>query len=66
MVDRMMSYFYKLNYSDSQVASPRQGDTHLISPLDTHVKMYAMGDKPGIVGLKRLAIEKFEVAFDCA
>lgn len=64
MVDRVISYFYKLNYFDSQVASPRQADTPSISPLDTHVKMYAMGDKFGIVGLRRLAMEKFEVGFD--
>lgn len=64
MVDKMISYFYKLNYFDDQVASPRQGGTDLISPLDTHVTMYAMGDKFGIVGLKRLAIENFEAAFD--
>ena len=64
MVDRMISYLYELDYSDGKVTSKRHGDSHYISPLDTNVKMYAMGEKFGIDGLKQLAKEKFEVAFE--
>lgn len=60
----MISYLYELNYSDGKVTSTRHGDSHYISPFDTNVKMYAMGEKFGIDGLKQLAKEKFEVAFD--
>lgn len=61
----MVSYFYMLDYSDTQMPPPLLSDSHDISPLDTNVKMYAMGEKYGIAGLKQLALNKFEVAFDC-
>lgn len=60
----MISYLYKLKYDDEKVTSQRHGDIHYVSPLDTNVKMYATGEKYGIEGLKLLALEKFEAAFD--
>ena len=59
-----MSYFYKLDYSDGQSTSQDFHDHSDISPLHTNVVMYAIGEKFGIGGLKKLAEEKFEIAFD--
>ena len=63
MVDRMMSYFYKLDYCDGQSISQDLHDNSDISPLHTNVVMYAIGEKFGIGGLKKLAEEKFRIAF---
>lgn len=55
----MIHYFYHHDYLQNQVAHIRG----LILPkalLDQHSRMYAMGEKYGIQGLKTVAVAKFK------
>ncbi|KAI4172672.1 MAG: hypothetical protein LQ343_003412 [Gyalolechia ehrenbergii] len=55
-VKRMMRYFYVLDYNDEGEATV----------FDVNAQMYAMGDRFGVPGLKKVAAAKFEKHCRCA
>ena len=58
----MIVYFYKLDYEDAPLSS-EEYDVNYESQLHCNAGMYAIGDKYGTWGLKKLAAQKFETAF---
>jgi hypothetical protein len=69
----MIHYFYHLDYLEDETAKlrsqKREDDefdkTYALKTgiLIEHARMYAMGDKYGIPGLKELALQKYEEAY---
>jgi hypothetical protein len=69
----MIHYFYHLDYLEDETAKLRNrkredNDFDKTYALKTgilieHARMYAMGDKYGIPGLKELALEKYDEAY---
>lgn len=72
-VKHMIHYFYHLDYLEEQTARVRKlnikeesfNQTHGLEEgiLIDHARMYAMGDKYGIPGLKDLALKKYDEAY---
>lgn len=54
----MMQYCYQLDYTDR----PATADTALLdhATLRTHVDVYMLAERYGVVGLRRLALQKYE------
>lgn len=69
----MIHYFHHLDYLEDETAKLKKqkrdnedfDKTHVLKTglLIEHAKMYAMGDKYGIRGLKALALKKYEEAY---
>lgn len=69
----MIHYFYHLDYLEVETAKLRKqkrdvedfDKTYALKAgmLIEHAKMYAMGDKYGVRGLKDLALKKYEEAY---
>ncbi|KAL8404880.1 hypothetical protein RB594_009675 [Gaeumannomyces avenae] len=71
IVDLMVQYFYHLDYRISMESYGTQRTEGLVNQtqmlgwhLPIHVKVYAMAEKYGIVGLKAVARRRFETAVD--
>lgn len=69
IVDLMIYYFYHLDYRVCMVSHGTECDRDLVGhkevlgwELPIHVRAYAMAEKYGVVGLKAVALRKFEDA----
>jgi hypothetical protein len=73
-VKLMIHYFYHLDYVEVETAKLKEkkrseenfDETHVLNEglLIDHAKMYAMGDKYGVPGLKDLALRKYQEAYE--
>ncbi|KAI4761578.1 hypothetical protein E4T52_06342 [Aureobasidium sp. EXF-3400] len=73
-VKLMIHYFYHLDYLEVETAKLKEkkrfeenfDETHILKEglLIDHAKMYVMGDKYGIFGLKDLALRKYQEAYE--
>jgi len=73
-VKLMIHYFYHLDYLEVETAKIKEkkrteenyDEAHVLKEglLIDHAKMYAMGDKYGIPGLKDLALRKYQEAYE--
>ncbi|KAG9842764.1 hypothetical protein KCU98_g8109, partial [Aureobasidium melanogenum] len=73
-VKLMIHYLYHLDYLEVETAEVKErnrleenfDETHVLKEglLIDHAKMYAMGDKYGVSGLKDLALRKYQEAYE--
>lgn len=72
LIDRMLMYCYTLSWPEMAMETG-EDEAQWISPLDTIVRMYALGEKFDLKGLKQEAEERFTaylytpfpIAFQC-
>lgn len=58
-LEKMVDFFYSMNYDD-EIAEATEQETPLdISLLQLHARMFALGDRYDIPGLRDVALEKY-------
>lgn len=63
LINRMLMYCYTLSWPEDPMESG-ENEEQWVSPLDTIVRMYALGDKFDLQGLKKEAGERFTAYLD--
>jgi len=64
LIYRMIQYCYSVPWSVGQRIFPLPGETDWISCLAVLVKMYAIGDKYDLKGLRSVVVERFKRALE--
>lgn len=58
---KMVDFFYSLSYDDNIPEATDQETPSHISPLQLHARMFALGDRFDIPGLRDVAVKKYSI-----
>jgi len=56
---KMVNFFYNMSYDDDIPEETEQETGPCISPLQLHARMFALGDRYDISGLREVAVKKY-------
>ena len=56
---KMVDFFYNMSYDDDIPEETEQETVPCISPLQLHARMFALGDRYDIAGLREAAVKKY-------